>query len=144
MSQSDRQSKRYDHLVTGKLEVEQANDHVRQARVNISSDTTIQEYQSGLIFNVVRSGVRLTLPTRPRAGTTITVRNMIADGTFIIVFSQEDSFFGGNIPETKEGTGLRCLSGMIGDEVKLVADGIDGYVISSLIGSKWSTIIIPF
>lgn len=142
MSQSDRQSRRYDHVVIGKLEVEQSNDHVRHARMNVSSDTNIQEYQSGVIFNVQRNGVRLVLPTRPRAGTTIIVRNMLTDGTFIIVFSQEDSFFGGNIPETKEGTSLRCLGGVIGDEVTLVADGIDGYVISSLIGSKWSTITI--
>ena len=140
MSQSDRQSKRYDHLVTGKFEVEQVYDHVRQARINVSTDTDVQEYQSGLTFNVQRNGVRLVLPTRPRAGTTFTIRNMIADGTFIIIFSQEDSFFGGNIPETKEGTSLRCLGGLVGDEVRLVADGIDGYVISSLIGTKWSTI----
>lgn len=140
MSQSTRQSQTFDQLVAQQLSIGQSQVHCRELRLNASSDIVLTESQSGVVIHVVRNGIRVSLPTRPRAGTTFKIRNTISPCTFVIVLSQEDSFFGGNISETPEGTSLRCLQGEIGDEVTFVADGIDGYVITSLIGSKWSPI----
>lgn len=142
MSQSTRQSQTFDQLAAKQLTIGESQSHCRDLRLNALSDTELTESQSGVIVYVARNGLRVTLPTRPRAGTTFKIRNTISPCTFVIALSQEDSFFGGNIRETPEGTSLRCLQGEIGDEVTFVADGIDGYVITSLIGSKWSPIKI--
>ena len=140
MSQSTRQSHTYDSLSGEKITIGQMQTHCREVRYSVHTDTTLTETQSGVIIDVAHNGIRLTLPTRPRAGTTFRIRNTISPCTFVISLSQEDSFFGGNIAETAEGTSLRCLQGDVGDEVTLVADGIDGYVITSLIGAKWAPI----
>ena len=142
MSQSTRQSHDYDQVSARLLTVVQLQSHCREYRLNALTDLTLTESQSGVIVNVAQNGVRVTLPTRPRAGTTFRIRNITSPCTFVIAMSKEDSFFGGGFTETTEGTCLRCLQGLVGDEVTLTADGIDGYVITSIIGSNWSPIQI--
>ena len=142
MSQSARQSQRFDAVSAEQVLIGQTSTHAREVVKIVTEDVTLSEIQSGVLFLIYRNGVKAQLPTRPRAGTTFRIRNMLANQTFVIGLSKEDSFFGGNMAETKEGTSLRCLMGEIGDEVTFVADGIDGYVVSSIIGAKWAPLQI--
>ena len=142
MSQLTRQNHFYEHLTTEQLIVNQSIQHGNQKTNDMISDTIITEHDSGILFKVKQNAIRIQLPVRPRAGCTVRIRNDIANATFLLLFGKEDTFLGGGIQETAEGTHLRCVKGQIGDEIVLVGDGVDGYIISSIVGFSWIPLVM--
>lgn len=139
MSQSSRQNRSFEVLDARRIQVTEGIFD-RQSSIAIAQDTVLTEAQSGLLIRVTQNGVQVQLPTHARSGITFRIQNCVPNCTFLLHFSKEDNVMGGGFMETAEGTSLRLLKGQVGDELTVVADGVDGYCISRIVGKTWSLI----
>ncbi len=135
MSQSSSQTDYIPYQQVGELIVQKRMSVARQASFSLFQDTKLITKLSGVQLNVCVSGITLTLPTTS-IGHTFTIVNTVENGNFVITPSASDSIVGGGFNDGSEGQELAMKMGVIGDTITLVGDGVDGWVISNLIGSS--------
>lgn len=133
MSQSSSLTQNIPYQQVNELVVRDRFSLVRQAALDLFQDTTLVTKMSGLQLNIAAPGITLTLPTTS-IGYTYTIVNTIGNGNFVITPSAADTIVGGGLDDGSEGQELAMKMGMIGDSITLVGDGVDGWVITNLIG----------
>ncbi len=135
MSQSSSQTEYIPYQQVGELVVMKRISVARQAFVNLFQDTKLTTKLSGVQLNICSAGITLTLPMTS-IGHTFTIVNTVANGNFVVTPSASDTIVGGGFNDGNEGQELAMKMGMIGDAITLVGDGVDGWVISNLVGSS--------
>lgn len=120
----------------------------RRASANISADTTLGLEDCGVVQNVIADGKVITLPATT-AGATFIIRNGgvpvtsgpagSGSGESVLVTispNASDKIQGGDLTavDNKDLLNTKATS-QVGDEVTLVGDGTDGWLIQEMIGT---------
>lgn len=126
----------------------QGTSSLRRASANISADTTLDLTDCGVVQNVIADGKVITLPATT-AGACFTIRNggvPVTSGpagtgsnkSVLVTISPNsaDKIQGGDLTgvDDKDLLNTKATS-QVGDEVTIVGDGTDGWLIVSMIGT---------
>lgn len=115
--------------------------------LNIDTSKTLASTDSGLVQNVVKDGLTITLPATV-VGYVFVVRNggvkptsgpvgAVSDGTNLVTIAPNasDQLIGNAFTAADNKAALNTkATARVGDEVKLVGDGVNGFMFDSIKG----------
>lgn len=140
MSQSDTQVQNIPALQSDIITVNQFIRFQRRKVRNLSKDITLTADDSGLLLQVTVPGVTITLPSTS-LGYTYEIANECEPGSFTVQPFPSDLIVGGGLAKTtqkvSDGQSIVVNPGLRGDSLTLVGDGVDGWVISKIVGNNF-------
>lgn len=140
MSQSDTQVLPIPFIQSEIVTVNQSVKFQRRVVKNVSQSTTLTSDDSGVLIQVTTPGITLTLPPTSLAYT-YEIVNDSSIGSFTIQPSRSDLIVGGGLAKTTQkvtdGQEVVLNPGQRGDSITLTGDGVDGWVVSRIVGNQF-------
>lgn len=139
MSQGDQQLQTLPYLQTNQITVQETLVFKNRVTRNLLQDVALTADESGIAVQVAMPGVNITLPPTSIAFTYEITNVFPTSGSFNLKPAQNDRIVGGGLAKTTakvlDGQQVVLSNGQIGDSITLTGDGVDGWVITRIVGN---------